>query len=275
MPVRALTAAIALTGALATAACTAAPPQDAAPVRTITVHQHGDAVTNATVPAATKAPYKLYYVTLPDRTRVAARFNPCQSITYKVNLSSVPTSKRAKALAVTKTSFARISKATGLKFAYKGSTSLVPTPEKDPHKQSAEIVVAWTKPSKTRYPLGGWTAGYGGYSLRSWSETKAGKAIHGAAITRGFVVIDTPDALDTRMFTQGSGRGSTLVNLVTHEIGHVVGLQHVNSSTQLMNPSLSRSTPDGPAAGDRAGLAKIGRSAGCISIPSWVATDLR
>ncbi len=152
MPVRALTAVIALTGAVATAACTAAPPQDEAPVRTVSVHQYGEAGTAATAHAATKAPYKLYYVTLADKTKVAARFNPCQSITYKVNLASVPTSKRAKVLAVTKTSFARISKATGLKFAYKGSTSLVPTPERDPHKQSAEIVVAWTTPSKTRYP---------------------------------------------------------------------------------------------------------------------------
>lgn len=282
MYARRLTAALALSGALLASACTAAPTQapSAAPaagevVRTVSSHELGEAGTTATFRTSTKAPYKLYYVTLGNKAKAVARWNPCQTITYKVNLASVPKSKRTKALSATKTAVARMAKASGMRFAYKGSTSQVPQPGSNPAKQSAELVIAWTSPSKTRYPLGGWTAGYGGSNVQSWSETKNGKTVHGAAITRGYVVIDSPDALNTRTFSQSTGKGANVVNLLSHEIAHSLGLMHVNSATQLMNPSLSRSTPDGPAAGDRAGLTKVGRPAGCISVPSWVSTDLR
>lgn len=45
--------------------------------------------------------------------------------------------------------------------------------------------------------------------------------------------------------------------VIEHELGHVVGLDHVNDATQLMNPS-ETPTVTGYAAGDLSGLAILG-----------------
>ena len=41
-----------------------------------------------------------------------------------------------------------------------------------------------------------------------------------------------------------------------HELAHVVGLDHVDDDTELMNPMTSKTITFGP--GDRAGLAVVG-----------------
>lgn len=44
-----------------------------------------------------------------------------------------------------------------------------------------------------------------------------------------------------------------------------MGLNHVSDPSLLMYPSMSPRAPAGFAAGDLAGLAKVGRKAGCIA----------
>ena len=50
--------------------------------------------------------------------------------------------------------------------------------------------------------------------------------------------------------------------LLTHELGHVMGLAHVDSPGEIMYPQMHRQTTFGP--GDLVGLRRLGRSAGCI-----------
>lgn len=212
------------------------------------------------------ATYKLSYGKLPNGAKPVLRWNPCQSaITYKVNLALVPSKYRATFLSETKSSVARVATATKMKFVYKGTTSEIPTPG-SASKQSAEIVIAWTSPSKTRYSLSGATAGQGGFTYAWASRTSGGKTTYTYAARRGFVVLDTPQAL--AQMKGGFGPGVRRTNLVMHELGHAVGLQHVSDTHQLMYPTLRSSTPSGFAAGDKAGLSRVGRNAGCLSTTS-------
>ncbi len=66
----------------------------------------------------------------------------------------------------------------------------------------------------------------------------------------------------------GFGPGLTRGNLVQHELAHVAGLDHVQDRGQIMYPSISDRSPDGYAAGDRAGLAQLGAQGGCLRIAS-------
>jgi predicted Zn-dependent protease len=51
-----------------------------------------------------------------------------------------------------------------------------------------------------------------------------------------------------------------------HELGHAMGLAHVGDTRQLMATVLPRSVADFQH-GDRAGLVKVGRPAGCVDVP--------
>ena len=51
-----------------------------------------------------------------------------------------------------------------------------------------------------------------------------------------------------------------------HELGHAMGLAHVEDRTQLLNAALPAGLGD-LQAGDRAGLVALGRSAGCVVVP--------
>lgn len=61
----------------------------------------------------------------------------------------------------------------------------------------------------------------------------------------------------TRMMTHPGGRDMAR-GVIEHELGHLVGLAHVNDSTQLMYASVSPGVTD-YAAGDLTGLSALGR----------------
>ena len=78
----------------------------------------------------------------------------------------------------------------------------------------------------------------------------------------GEVVFDTDQPALARGFGAGLSRG----NLVLHELGHVVGLDHIGDRTQLMHASIHQDSPNGYAAGDLAGLARLGAREGCLNV---------
>jgi len=233
------------------------------------------AVATAVAPeaaSAATATYKLSTGTLPNGSSRVQRWNPCQTaITYKVNVAAVPSGSRTAVLNETKSAVAKLAYATRMTFSYKGTTTEVPR-KGTARTQTAEIVIAWTSPSKTDYPLTGSTIGYGGFSWAWAYRTVNGATTYSYAAQRGFVVLDTPQALS--QLSAGFGTGPRRGNLLMHELGHAAGLQHVSDPTQLMYPALMRATPNGYAAGDRAGLTRLGRNSGCLSTVGLPYRDL-
>ena len=235
-----------------------------------TVATVGAILVPAPVASAAVPSYSVSYTTLDNGKSVVQRWNPCQQITYKVNLAAVPSSSRAAILAETHAAIRLLAAKTGFVYIYRGATTEVPRVG-SLAKQSAELLVAYVTPATTNYSLAGSTVAQGGSSSSSWSVPNATTTTYAGAITRGFVVVDTPDLF--RLLKPGFGTGARRGNMLLHELAHTVGLKHVNNIGSLMNPALSSATPNGFAAGDVAGLVALGRRGGCITIPSLVAAD--
>ena len=230
----------------------------------------GSVLAPVSAASAAIASYSASYVTLGSGNTALQRWNPCQLITYKVNLAAVPTASRTVILAETHAAIRVLAAKTGFVYVYRGPTAEVPRLGSSA-KQTAELIVAYTTPALTNYNLAGTTAAEGGTSTSSWSTSNGTTTTYASAITRGFVVVNTPSLL--RYFQPGFGTGVRRGNLLLHELGHSVGLKHVSNIHLAMNPTLTAASPNGYAVGDVAGLAAVGKSGGCITIPTFVAAD--
>jgi hypothetical protein len=218
----------------------------------------------AAAPAsAATSRYRVSTHRLPDGRTVVLRWNPCQVITYRVNVAAVPARSRAAVLREARAAVAAVGRASGLRFRYRGTTTQVPR-STNLTQMSAELVIAVTSRTRTDFPIGGATLGYGGRAWYWWSRTDSGRTSYAAAITRGFVLLD---AAGLRRMHAGFGPGATRGNLMLHELGHAVGLDHPGSRSALMYPYLSARSPNGFSAADRAGLRVVGARAGCIAVP--------
>ncbi len=222
--------------------------------------------------AVTPAAYATTAVKLTDGRRVVLRWNPCQMITYRINVSAVPSRQRAAMITQIRAAVTRLTAASGLTYSYEGTTTAVPRTSSIA-RQSAELIIAVTTPAATDFAIGKGVLGYGGYRYWQWTTTTStGRKVGGAAIARAWVVLDAAGLLAMK---PGFGRGATQGNVVLHELAHTVGLDHVKDHRQLLYPTLTATAPNGFAAGDKAGLQVVGRKAGCQAVPSSVIRDLR
>ena len=232
--------------------------------------------------SAAASQYALATQTLPDGNTVIARWNPCQTITYRVNagLAGNTAARRLAAVNDVKRAFARASAVSGMTFRYAGGTSQVPTNTSAStwygRQTSAEIVVAWANQSVKgkkstllgRSSSGGYVAGTGGYAFKYW---KSGSAPWTGVSGRGFVVLN---AAQNSKFRPGFGAGSTRGELLMHEIGHAMGLNHVSSTSQVMYPTILSRTTAAYSTGDRTGLQRLGTANACVATPGFVWNDL-
>jgi matrixin len=237
---------------------------------TVGIAAGGAGLTSAPAEAS-GATYVLSMQTLPDGHRVAARWDPCQkAITVRINPRLASTTEAGREAAVTdvRRAVRLLSEKTGIPFVLEGLTTQVPKNTRWAWwrlQSSAEIVVAWVHHtgSYASNLLSSGAAGSGGYSYKAW---KSGSTWRGAT-GRGYVVLDASQRGSFRGgFTNGVTRGALLL----HELGHVMGLQHVGTTSQLMYPTILNRAHSYYFSGDRAGLAKVGRPAGCLNVPAQV-----
>ena len=73
----------------------------------------------------------------------------------------------------------------------------------------------------------------------------------------GAISLDGPELAEILTLPNGE---ADVRGIIEHELGHLVGLDHVNDRTQLMNPSTDGSVTT-YAAGDLTGLNQLGRGA--------------
>ncbi|UDY37936.1 matrixin family metalloprotease [Dermatobacter hominis] len=184
----------------------------------------------------------------PDGTSPVA-WDPCRPIHFVVNPTDGPEDQEE----LIDDAVARVSEATGLQFVDDGTTDETWSRERDSSQPDrygdrwAPVLITWAHES-TAPVLRGPVAGRGGAS--------------GVRLPGGdeFVYVTGSIVLDAVLAkTASSEPGATAVRaLIQHELGHVVGLDHVDDPDELMH---TESLPDeytdwGP--GDREGLARLG-----------------
>jgi hypothetical protein len=219
----------------------------------------GAAVTGSVTGAPATAPGTFAFLSTGDDGH-PLRLNPCEPVRYTINPDGAPDG----AVADVQEAFRRVGADTGITFEYVGPTTESHQRIGGSGRQSyqpnrygnqwAPILVSFTTEDQEPV-LDGNVLGYGG-STSYWTSSSD------PAYVTGEIVLDR----DLSLVRPGFGAGMTRGNLVEHELGHVVGLDHVADRSELMYASISSQSPDGFGPGDLAGLAQLGASAGCLDI---------
>ena len=184
-----------------------------------------------------------------------ARWDPCTPIHYVVQRSWAPSNGRADLAAA----LGRLSLASGLTFLDDGDSAEIPSTTRAAYqprrygRRWAPLLVGWVPPARTDLGLG---HGVQGVTV---AVAVAGHAA--GSIVTAQVALDADHNLPA-----GFGPGATQGEVLLHELAHAVGLGHVLDPTQVMYPQTTNSESQ-YGAGDRAGLAALGRPAGCHPAP--------
>jgi hypothetical protein len=214
------------------------------------VKAYGDA-TNFGALEVASGPFA-YERTNPDGS--PSRWNPCQSVPYVINLSEAP----AGALGVLQQAIGQLSAATGLSFAYQGTTNELASTTRPLVENGAwaPLLVVWEQVGQSSYLPANGEDGQGGFTA---VRNPDGKWVDVSAQ----VALDA-DAASMNGFAEEGG----WMHLLLHELGHAVGLAHVNDVTQVMNPIAQSGAATSYGSGDLAGLAGLGAGSGCLAEPS-------
>jgi hypothetical protein len=181
-------------------------------------------------------------------------WDPCLPIDLVVNNASAPPGSDTLVAEAAE----RVSEASGLTVRVLGPSTERPDPDRTarelqqgrPGGVHAPVLVAWTTPAEVAGLEGG-VVGLGG------PVTRFGSAADRTKYVGGTVYLDGPQVQGILRRPGGHERARAIV---MHELAHLVGLDHVDNTSQVMAPSASAVTEFG--AGDRAGLERLG-SGGC------------
>lgn len=176
-------------------------------------------------------------------------YDPCRAIRFVVRPDGAPPGGRQ----LVEEAVAIVSRASGLVFEDAGTTDEVPAVERrliQPERYGdgwAPVLVAWADEAAVP-ELAGEVAGMGG------SAAVPGADGHGEWLAAGRVVLDAEDIAAMLHRPDGAAQARAII---VHELSHVLGLDHVDDTDELMHPVSSTRTDLGP--GDLEGLAMVGQ----------------
>ena len=174
-------------------------------------------------------------------------YSPCRPLHYVVNAALAPEGAER----LVEDAIRTISRATGIKFVDDGSTAEAPSPTRAPYQQDAygdrwaPLLIAWTTPERAPQ-LAGPVIGTGGSTHFSFGDGPK-------SFVTGSLELDAPQIAEDLSRRDGAAYATAVI---LHELGHVMGLEHVDDPVQLMYPEIG--APDGLAAGDLNGLYELG-----------------
>ena len=202
-------------------------------------------------PPAEGGPHE--YVSLQGDGVTPVAYDPCRTIHYVMRPDGAPDGGEE----VVRSALERLSDVTGLQFINDGTTdepSTIDRPIFQPERYGdrwAPVLIAW-ETEEQNPALAGDTVGQAGSTAVSLGKGPR-------VFVTGTVSLDAGRMPEILAFRDGE---ETARAIVLHELGHLVGLAHVDDPDQLMYPEARREVPDF-AAGDLTGLAALGRGA-CV-----------
>ncbi len=212
-------------------------------------------------PAVPTRSGKYKFIAMQPSGAAPVAYDPCRPIHYVVNTANEPPGGQQ----LITDAFTRLGAATGLKFISDGSTSETPGERRDAFQPDrygdkwAPVAIWWATPD-TAPRLSGAVAGYA-----ASTSIDTGQVL-GAPIrtfVSGIVVLDGPQLAMVETSSRAGRAGARSV--ILHELGHLVGLDHVDDPTQIMNPESSGQVT-AYAAGDLRGLNELGRGTCVVSL---------
>lgn len=219
---------------------------------TIAGRSAADAVMLGTAAPADDASYR-FSAQLDGRP---VRWNPCTPIHWQFTPGGGPRG----GFGVVVRAVGRVSAVTGTRWVFDGIVGSAPATGWLPSSPDASrpVLIGWSDAAHSDL-LDGRPRQVLGVTRTAWFGTDDHQGHRAAAMRAAVIALDNTDELPL------TGAASWR-SVVLHELGHTMDLDHVADSRQLMAAVLSPGSVD-YAAGDLAGLNRVGRDAGCVTVP--------
>lgn len=203
--------------------------------------------TTAPTAGSVTAPSTGSFAFMQEQRGEPVTYDPCEPVRYVINDRLAPVGGDELVASAVST----ISAATGLVLEHAGSTDELPRPRRPARDvlrygmDPSPVLIAWTTPKRVP-DLAGGVVGVAG----SVAEGVGGS---GMRYVSGSVYLDAAELSGILRRPDGPAQVRAVI---THELGHLVGLDHVEDPGELMYAANIGNTQLGP--GDRRGLAALG-----------------
>jgi hypothetical protein len=181
-------------------------------------------------------------------SRNPVTWSPCRPIHYVTRPDHTPVGGAA----VVTEAIAAVSTATGLRFVHDGSTDEAPAEDRSTYQKRrygdhwAPVLITWATADEVP-----------DFGIDVLAEARAAQMTTPSgeqAFVSGSVVIDATK-MPAYLALDGAAAAQAVI---MHELGHLVGLAHVNDKREQMYPAADPTRTE-LGSGDRAGLAALGR----------------